>query len=77
MPRCNLLKPADVSKRYGVSPVTLRSWRAIGEGPRYVKISDRVFLYPEDGLEAFEAARTYDPSVRAAQESHANRSKSK
>jgi len=35
-----MLSTADLARRYGVAPYTIRRWRADNEGPPYVKIGD-------------------------------------
>jgi hypothetical protein len=37
------LTEADLAKEIGRSPRTLARWRAIGEGPRYVRLGRQVF----------------------------------
>jgi len=61
MPRVTTLEPhlwspADVADRYGLAPKTLRNWRALGIGPRPVKIGSKVF-YRESELARWEADR--------------------
>ena len=49
------LTAEEVSKRYrgGVSPGTLRNWRAMNFGPTFVKIGKTV-LYPTSELDAWD-----------------------
>jgi hypothetical protein len=42
-----------------ITLVTLATWRSRKLGPRYVKIGGRV-LYPADGVEEWEAKRTFN-----------------
>lgn len=48
------LTPKDLSKRLRVSVVTLARWRVKGEGPRFLKMSNKVVLYPMPEIEAWE-----------------------
>jgi hypothetical protein len=43
----------EVAERLRVETKTLRNWRSVGKGPRYMKIGHRV-LYPEAELAAYE-----------------------
>lgn len=47
---------AELAARYGLSPRTLRNWRAAGTGPRFIKVGRRV-LYPEPEVARWEANR--------------------
>jgi hypothetical protein len=42
------LDEAAVAAIYSVSPTTLRTWRCIGRGPRFLKIGRSVRYRPED-----------------------------
>ena len=45
--------PGDDAARYlGNQPKTLAMWRLQGKGPRYFKVSGRIFYYRDD-LDAF------------------------
>ena len=46
---------AEVAARLRIAESTLRGWTRTGRGPQGVKRSGRKFLYPEDGVEAYEA----------------------
>lgn len=35
-----MLSTHDLARRYGVTPYTVRRWRADNEGPPYVKLGD-------------------------------------
>ena len=48
-----------------ISPRTLQRWRSVGGGPEYIRLGERRLSYPDDGLQAFSAARTY--TSRAAE----------
>lgn len=48
----------EAAIRLRLSPKTLRNYRVAGGGPEFVRIGNRVF-YPEDGLEAYIAARLF------------------
>ena len=49
----SLLKPEDLSERWGVATQTLSQWRWNSRGPRYLKMGRRI-LYPLREVEAFE-----------------------
>jgi hypothetical protein len=42
------LDEAAVAAIYDVSPATLRTWRCLGRGPRFLKIGRSVRYRPED-----------------------------
>lgn len=48
-----LLHESDAAKLLAVSPRTLRNWRGLGQGPRYVKISGRCIRYRQGDLLSF------------------------
>lgn len=43
-----LLKEHDVARFYGVSIATVRRWRLLRQGPRYLKLNAAVRYLPED-----------------------------
>jgi hypothetical protein len=45
-----LLTPKQCAVLVGVRPSTLQTWRALGAGPRFVKLSRRTVRYPMAGL---------------------------
>ena len=49
----------QLSDRYQVSPRTIEDWRRRGVGPPYLRLNGRDVLYPEDGVAAWEAERTF------------------
>ncbi|GAB5501166.1 MAG: hypothetical protein PsegKO_34770 [Pseudohongiellaceae bacterium] len=53
------LTPADLARRWRVSPRTLERWRWTGEGPRYCKPVGRI-LYRLEDIEAFELSQMRD-----------------
>jgi hypothetical protein len=57
----NLLDEGAAARALGVSPNTLRKWRCIGKGPRYVKVG-RLIRYRPSALEAFSDANDVEPS---------------
>ncbi len=44
---------AEVAKRLGVSPQTIRNWRRAGKGPPFHGSPPRVFRYPKRAFEAW------------------------
>ena len=44
----NFLNTAEVSDMLGISPATLRKWRATDTGPRFYKFNRSVFYKRED-----------------------------
>lgn len=48
----SLLNEHDVSRITGLSVASVRRWRVLGQGPRFLKIGASVRYRPED-LEAF------------------------
>lgn len=52
-----LLLPAAVAKRLGVSEKLLERWRRTGDGPAYVRITRKVLRYQADAVDAFIASR--------------------
>ncbi|MDD5307603.1 MAG: helix-turn-helix domain-containing protein [Deltaproteobacteria bacterium] len=57
-----LISTAEAARRLGVRPQTLRKWRYLGNGPRFVRIGQlrtgRAVYRPSD-LEAWLMARTF------------------
>ncbi|MBF6332471.1 helix-turn-helix domain-containing protein [Nocardia transvalensis] len=53
----------EVAKILGVDPSTVRRWRRSTptRGPGFIRLSDRVALYPESDLEAYLQARRVVP----------------
>lgn len=58
----DLLTPADIGRRLGVSVETLRDWRYRRMGPRYVRVGRNVRYDPRD-VDAWQRAQTVDPSA--------------
>ena len=50
------LRPEDLSARWHIATRTLANWRWLGEGPRFLKIGNRVVYRIED-IEAYEAGQ--------------------
>ena len=46
----------EVGARLRISPVTARWWARTGRGPKGAKKSGRRILWPEEGVEAYEAS---------------------
>lgn len=57
------LRPRDLCERWGwaVTTRTLREWRRAGKGPRYIRPSYRVVLYPLSGIREYERANEIVP----------------
>lgn len=67
-----LLSNADAARLLGLAPSTLRLWRHLGKGPRFVKLGEAKqanVAYDEAEVLAFVAARTFT-STSAATVSH-------
>ena len=45
-----LLTTNEVAKRLALSPYTLKVWRMLGKGPKFVKIGGRSIRYSEKAL---------------------------
>lgn len=54
-----LLHESDAAKLLAVSPRTLRNWRCLGQGPRYVRISGRCIRYRQSDLLSFIEAKSH------------------
>lgn len=54
------LDEAATARKLNVSRRTLQRWRISGEGPRWCRLGVRRVGYPEDGIDAWAAARTFD-----------------
>lgn len=48
-----LLTENQVSQLYKVSPRTLQTWRCIGKGPKFVKVSSKAVRYRMSELSAW------------------------
>jgi hypothetical protein len=55
------LTQLDLARRWRMSPRTLERWRSLDQGPAYLKLGAMV-VYPEDGVEAFEATQRHEPA---------------
>jgi len=60
-----LLTTAAAATRLAISRATLPTWRALGKGPRYVRIG-RAIRYRVADLDAFLAAGTVETGGSAA-----------
>lgn len=58
----------DLSRRWGISPRTLERWRWQGQGPRFIKLGNRV-VYGIEDIKCYETAQlrtsTTDAGVAA------------
>lgn len=54
------LDEAATARKLDVSRKTLQRWRITGEGPAYVRLGARRIGYPEDTVDAWAAARTFN-----------------
>src|SRR5437868_11124298 len=56
------LTPQQLSDRFGgqIKVSTLRTWRCLGNGPRYIT-AGRAILYPLDAVIEWEQQNTVDP----------------
>jgi hypothetical protein len=73
LPMGTHLKTKKAAEWLGVDDSTLRDWRARHYGPPYIALSPRCFVYRMEDLIKWVADRHHVPSVRAAQETYANR----
>jgi DNA-binding transcriptional MerR regulator len=64
-----LLRTKEAAKVLNVTDGTMRYWRAVGIGPRWIKIEGGVRYDLADLLECIERGRR-NPSVRAYMEDH-------
>ncbi len=55
-----ILTETEAADALRISPRTLQRWRSIGGGPDYIRLGERRLGYPEDGLQAFTAARVFN-----------------
>lgn len=44
----NLLNERDIARITGMSLATVRRWRLLRQGPRYIKLNSAVRYHPED-----------------------------
>jgi predicted DNA-binding transcriptional regulator AlpA len=51
----NILTPKGVATEYQVSERTLANWRALKQGPRFLKLGKRAVRYRREDIEAFIA----------------------
>lgn len=52
-PLTRMHRPRDVAGMLAVSATTLRNWRQLGKGPRFIVYPSRVIRYPDDALRAW------------------------
>lgn len=57
-----LLTSAEAALRLRKPPRTLRQWRYVGRGPKYVKVGASVFYRPSD-LQAWIEQQVRDPEA--------------
>ncbi len=60
VPMTSLINTGAVAELLGLSPATLRLWRSLGKGPRFVKCGGAVRYRTED-LEEWVASRIVKP----------------
>ena len=60
--RQRLLNERDVATSCSISVLTLRKWRSVKRGPKFIKISTLVRYRPED-IDAWIAEQKSVPSV--------------
>ena len=60
-----LLDTKEAAALYGLSQMTLRKWRCLGEGPRFVRIG-RAVRYRKADLDAYADARIFESTSQAA-----------
>ncbi|MEG8181941.1 helix-turn-helix domain-containing protein [Nocardia terpenica] len=60
-----LYTPAQVAELLGVDTSTLRRWRRTEpvRGPGFIRLSERVALYPESDIETYLRARHITPAA--------------
>ena len=56
------LTSTEAAQLLGITAGTLHKWRASGDGPCYVKITNKLIGYRESDLVDFIAANVVDPS---------------
>jgi len=71
----DLLTEDDVAKQLHVSLASLRRWRLVGRGPRFIKVSSLVRYRPEE-LDEWLASRPAGGSIDEARGPKASASKS-
>lgn len=52
-----LLTTRELAERWGLSPRTLRNWRAADYGPRWVKLNGKLAHYPMNEVIRWERHR--------------------
>ncbi len=60
-----LFNERDAADYLGVKPGTMRTWRWLGIGPKFVRLSGRAIRYDGRDLAAFVAERTCVPAEAA------------
>ena len=58
------MSEAQVAEILGKPPRTLRQWRYVGSGPKYLKVGATV-RYRSNDVEAWLKAQEQEPAVRA------------
>lgn len=59
-----LLDTAQVARLFGIEPISLRTWRLKGVGPRFLKLG-RSVRYRRSDLEAYLEERTVSSTSQA------------
>lgn len=72
----SLLTEVEVANILGVAVPTLRNWRHLGKGPRFLKVGQRIVRYRRDDIEAFLQAGLARRDAYSADSGHPFRRKS-
>jgi predicted DNA-binding transcriptional regulator AlpA len=54
-----MIRSPNAARMMGIIPGTLRAWRVIGKGPKYIKVGCTVF-YKESDIKAWLDEREYE-----------------
>lgn len=62
MAQSEYLRESQVAAAFSIPAGTLRSWRSLGTGPKFIRLAARSVLYRRSDVETWLAARTVTPT---------------
>ncbi|MGO9006140.1 MAG: helix-turn-helix transcriptional regulator [Beijerinckiaceae bacterium] len=62
----HLMKQDEAAKFLGLRPITLETWRMLGKGPMFVRLSRRAIRYELADLIRFVRTRKVEPKKKIA-----------
>lgn len=60
-PAIRYVSESEAGEKLGVPAQTLRYWRHVSKGPKYIKLPNRRIVYREDDLDGWMGALVVEP----------------